>query len=100
MKLGILVTKVRHLGHIVDLTKAAIGKDHEVAIFVMDEGTQLLGDRKFSDLAKLNRVSVSFCEHSAEAHGIDKTKLVEEIESGSQFGNAMMNHNSDRVISL
>jgi predicted peroxiredoxin len=100
VKLGILVTKARHLGHIVGLTEAAIDKGHEVTIFVMDEGTKLLGDRKFSDLAKLNRVSVSFCEHSAEVLGIDKTKLAEEIVSGSQFGNAMMNHNSDRVISL
>jgi len=100
VKLGVLVTKVKHLGHIVGLTKAAIGKGHEVDIFVMDEGTRLLDDREFSELTKLDGVSISFCRHSAEEHGVDTTELLEKIVQGSQLNNAMMNNSSDRVISL
>ncbi|GMQ91819.1 MAG: hypothetical protein BMS9Abin11_1134 [Gammaproteobacteria bacterium] len=100
MKLGILATKVRHLGHIVGLTRAAIDKGHEVDIFAMDEGTRLLEDREFSELIRLDGVSISFCRHSAEEYGIDATELSEKIVRGSQLNNAMMNHSSDRVISL
>ena len=100
MKLGILVNTDRHLEHILGFTKAAVAKNHEVIIFTMDEGTRLLENDSFVALAKLPAVSMSLCEHSAEGYGIDTKDLPKDINCASQFNNAMMNHNADRVIVL
>jgi len=100
MKLGILVNTDKHLEHILGLTKASIEKDHEVIIFVMDEGTRLLENGLFVTLAQLPAVSISLCEHSAKGYGINIENLSKDINRASQFNNAMMNHNADRVIVL
>ncbi len=100
MKLGILVNTDKHLEHILGLTKACIEKDYEVIIFVMDEGTRLLENDLFVALAKLPPVSISLCEHSAKGYEINTEHLSKDVSRGSQFNNAMMNHNADRVIIL
>jgi len=100
MKLGILVNTDKHLEHTLGLTKAAIAKNHEVIIFIMDEGTRLLENDSFVALAKLPAVSISLCEHSAKGYGINTKDLSKDINCASQFNNAMMNHNADRVIVL
>ncbi len=100
MKLGILVNTDRHLEHILGLTKATIGANHEVIIFIMDEGTRLLENDLFVALAKLPAVSITLCEHSAKSCGVNTKDLSKDINCASQFNNAMMNHNADRVIVL
>jgi len=100
MKLGILVNTDKHLEHILGLTKASIAKNHETSIFVMDEGTRLLENDLFVALAKPPSVSITLCEHSAKSYGINTEDLSKDIICASQFNNAMMNHNADRVIVL
>lgn len=100
MKLGILVNTNRHLEHARGLTRAAIAKNHEVIIFIMDEGTRLLGEKSFVELAELPGVSMSLCEHSAKDCGVNTTNLSEDVDCASQLSNAMMNQNADRVIVL
>ena len=100
MKLGILANTNKHLNHIVGITKAACDKGHEVSIFAMDEGTELVGKSDFKDLCKLDNVSISICRHSAEERGVDTSRISNEIICGSQFNNAMMNNESDKVIVL
>ncbi len=100
MKLGILVNTDKHLEHILGITKAAIANGHEVIMFVMDEGTRLLENDSIAALAKLPVVSISLCEHSAKNYGINTNDLSKDISSASQFNNAMMNHDADRVIVL
>lgn len=100
MKLGILVNTDKHLEHVLGLTKASIAKNYEVIIFVMDVGTRLLENDLFIALAKLPAVSISLCEHSAKGYEINTEHLSEDISRVSQFNNAMMNHNADRVIVL
>ncbi|GMR19416.1 MAG: hypothetical protein BMS9Abin36_0011 [Gammaproteobacteria bacterium] len=100
MKLGILVNTDKHLEHILGLTRAAVAKDHEVIMFVMDEGTRLLENDSITALAKLPAVAISLCEHSAKNYGINTKDLSKDISSASQFNNAMMNHDADRVIVL
>lgn len=100
MKLGILVNTDKHLEHTLGLTKAAVAKNHEVIIFVMDEGTRLLKNDLFVALARLPDVSVSLCEHSAKGYGVDTKELSKDVSCASQFNNAMMNHSADRVIVL
>ena len=100
MKLGILVNTDRHLEHILGLTAAATAKNHEVAIFAMDDGIRLLDDKSFANLGGRKGVSLSFCSHSAREQGIETEGRPEGITVGSQLNNAMMAQAVDRMINL
>ncbi len=100
MKLGILVNTEKHLDDIIGITRAALKKGHEVIIFAMDAGTRLLERQEFSDLSREEGVSMSFCDHSAKHVGAKTEGLGSEIVCGSQYNNAQMMHNADRVIVL
>jgi predicted peroxiredoxin len=100
MKLGILVTTDKHLDAILGITKSAVAKGHEVTIFNMDDGTKLLGNPSFQSLCSTQGVSMSFCDHSAKRADVALDGIPKEIVCGSQFDNANMNHDSDKVIVL
>lgn len=100
MKLGIFINTDRHLEHILGLTKAALAKGHEVIMFNMDDGTKLLGTPEMKELCKTKGVSMSFCDHSAKGLGVATEGIPEEIVCGSQYNNAVMNHDADRLIIL
>ena len=100
MKLGILVNTDKHLEDVVGITKAALGKGHEVVIFNMDDGTKLVSTPAFAELCKTKGVSMSFCDHSAKHLGAQTEGLPPEIVCGSQYNNAVMNHDTDKVIIL
>ncbi len=100
MKLGILVNTDKYLGDIVGITKSAVKKGHEVIIFTMDAGTLLLEHPDFSALCEIDGVQMSFCSHNAEKFGAKTEGLSEDITCGSQYNNAQMMHNADRVIVL
>lgn len=100
MKLGILVNTDKNLHHILGITRAAIKKGHEVIIFNMDEGVRLLSDASFGSLCSTPGVSMSFCDHSTHVLNLSKEGIPEEIICGSQYNNAVMNHDADRVIVL
>ncbi|MDX1763059.1 MAG: DsrE family protein [bacterium] len=100
MKLGILVNTNKHVEHVVGITAAARSKGHEVIIFAMDEGTRLLHDPAYVALTELDGVTMSFCKHSADHLKLETNEVPETIASGSQYQNAVMNHESDKVIIL
>ncbi len=100
MKLGILVNTNKQLDDIIGLTEAAASRGHEVIIFAMDEGTRLLEEPLFTGLSAKENVNMGFCDHSALQLGVNKEGLTEEIVVGSQYDNAVMDHESDRVIVL
>lgn len=100
MKLGILVNTDKHLDSILGITKSALAKGHTVAIFSMDAGTRLLGNPSFNALCKTQGVTMSFCDHSAKHINVSTEGLPSDIVCGSQFDNANMNHDSDKVIVL
>ncbi len=100
MKLGILVNTGKHLDAVIGLTRAAAAKGHEVVLFAMDEGTKLLENPAYTALCRLQGVTMSVCDHSAKARGVDTEAMPEEIVCGSQYNNAVMNHEADRVIVL
>lgn len=99
-RLGILVNSAGHLEQVAGLTRAAVAKGQEVAIFAMDEGTRLLGNGVFTSLAELKGVTLSICEHSAKAFGVVPERLPPAIRCGSQLNNASMVHGADRVVVL
>jgi predicted peroxiredoxin len=100
MKLGILVNTDRHSADVIGLTKAALAKGHEVIIFTMDEGARLLATSGFRELCRTAGVMMSFCDYSTKQLGAGPEDLVEEMVRGSQYHNAVMNHEADRVIVL
>lgn len=79
---------------------AAIKANHEVIIFVMDAGTNLLQNQKLTCLSDLQDVSVSFCSHSASELGINAEDIADSVVCGSQLNNALMNNEADKVIVL
>lgn len=100
MKLGMLVNTNKNLDAVVGLTKAALAKGHEVVIFTMDEGTTLFGNPDYTALCGMNGVSMSFCDHSAKGIGAPTQGLSASVVCGSQYNNAAMNHDADKVIVL
>ncbi|MCI0469947.1 MAG: hypothetical protein L0Y62_07810 [Nitrospirae bacterium] len=100
MKLGILVNTDNHLEDILGITNAALIKGHEVIIFCMDDGVKLFGRQEFRVICKLRSVKMSFCDYSIKLLDIKKDEIPPEIVCGSQYDNAFMFHNSDRVIAL
>ena len=100
MKLGILVNTDKHLDAILGITKSAVAKGHEVTIFNMDDGAKLVSDPAFQSLCGTQGVSMSFCDHSAKRAAVATDGIPKDIVCGSQFDNANMNHESDKVIVL
>jgi predicted peroxiredoxin len=100
MKLGIFVNTNRHLKHVVGIVNAALAKGHEVVMFNMDDGTKLLGTPELAALCKTKGVAMSFCDHSAKGLNVVTEGLPPEMVCGSQYNNAVMNHDADRLIVL
>ncbi len=100
MKLGIFVNTDRHAEDVVGLTNAALSKGHEVIIFIMDTGVYLLSNPSLTGLCNLAGVRMAFCDHNAGKLAISKEGIPDKIACGSQFDNATMNHEADRVIVL
>jgi predicted peroxiredoxin len=98
MKLGIHVNSDKHLEDVVGITRAATSKGHEVVIFVMVEGERLLENSSFTELCKVPGVQMSYCDHNAAGMGINKEAIPGEIACGSQYNNAVMVHDADRLL--
>jgi predicted peroxiredoxin len=100
MKLGIFVNTDKNLDAVRGITKAALAKGHTVNLFNMDDGTKLVGSPEFAELCKTPGVSISFCDHSAKHKGVTTEGLPKEVVCGSQYNNAVMLHEADKVIVL
>ena len=100
MKLGILANTDRHSEDLIGLTMAAIARGHEVIIFFMDTGVRLLTNPDVMNLCENSSVNMSFCDYTTQKNGISKEGIGDKIVCGSQYNNATMNHEADRVIVL
>jgi predicted peroxiredoxin len=100
MKLGIFVNTDKNIDAVRGITKAALAKGHTVNLFNMDDGTKLVGSPVFAELCKTPGVSISFCDHSAKHKGVTTEGLPKEVVCGSQYNNAVMLHEADKVIVL
>jgi len=100
MKIGILVNTDKHLEAVAGIARAAVARGHEVTIFNMDAGTRLLSEPAFRVLCSVEGINMSFCDHSAKEDNVPTDDVPEDINAGSQFDNANMNHSCDRVIVL
>ena len=94
--LGIMVTKYENLEHITGVVKSAQAAGHPIMLFLTDEGVRFTRDPKFLELLKVNGIEIAVCEHSCDQIGIhEKT---EGITYGSQYDNAGMMHDSERIL--
>lgn len=100
MKLGILVNTDRHAEDLIGLTNAALQKGHEVMVFFMDAGVRLITDPSVTNLCENSDVEMSYCDYTIEKNGISKEGICDKFICGSQYDNATMNHEADRVIVL
>jgi sulfur relay (sulfurtransferase) complex TusBCD TusD component (DsrE family) len=100
MKLGILVNTDRHAEDLIGLTKAALSKGHHVQAFFMDDGVKLLHNPDVGSLCENPHVDLSYCDYTTQKNGISKEGFHDRIVCGSQFNNATMNNEADRVIVL
>jgi predicted peroxiredoxin len=100
MKLGIFVNTDRHLADLVGIARAAAAKGHEVGIFAMDGGSNLLPNPDFTALCSVKGISMSYCDHSAKGMGIATDGVPKDVVCGSQYNNAVMVSESDRLIVL
>ena len=95
-QLGILVTKHANLAHISGIIRAARSAGHPVRVFLNDEGVRFSLDPGFLALLSLEGVAVAVCDHFREKLGIEQRS--EGITYGSQYDNAVMMHDSERVL--
>ncbi len=91
-KLGILVNTDKYREDVIGVIKAAKAAGHEVTIFMMDDGT-LLGSDIASECG--GDAEMAYCDHSAEPLGI---KEIAGATKGSQYQNAVMMHEADKVV--
>lgn len=90
--LGVLVNSDKYLDQVVGVVQAAKKAGHTVKIFMMDDGV-LLGEELCGIVA--SDAEVAYCDHSAEPKGI---KEITGATSGSQYQNAVMMHDADKVV--
>jgi hypothetical protein len=95
-QLGILITKNEHLEHISGIIKAARRAGHPVQVFLNDEGVRFSRDPGFLEMLALDGVKCAVCDHFREKLGIEQK--TEGITYGSQYDNAVMIHDSVRVL--
>lgn len=100
MKLGILVNTSDYLAEIVGIVQSAAAKGHDVNLFAMDDGARLLEAQTFTALIDLDGVQMSYCDHSAQQLQVHTDGLNPAIIKSSQYSNAEMNHNADKVLVL
>ncbi len=100
MKLGILINSNKHLPVITGIVRAAVARGNKVIIFSMDEGTKLLEEPDYVSLAEIQGISMSYCDHSAIELSVNTDGLSESIGRSSQYSNAAMNHEADKVLVL
>ncbi len=100
MKLGIFISTDRNLQQLVGIVGEAVTRGHKVKVFVMDAGSKLLETDEFRRLCELEGVESAFCDLNAKAYGVDTDKASEFSSRGSQYDNAQMMHDADRVLSI
>lgn len=98
MTLGMLVNTDKHADDIIAITKIAVERGHSVIIFLMDEGCRLATDRRISSLLDMKGVKMSLCDLNRAQMDISKEEIPEGITCGSQYDNAVMNRDADKVI--
>jgi len=95
-QLGILVTNYANREHIIGVVKAARKAGHPVRVFLNDEGVKFTCDPKLLEVLSGEGVETAVCDHMCGVHCI--TEKAGSVTYGSQYDNACMLHDSERVL--
>lgn len=98
VKLGIMATRDSFKKQLIGIVRAASLRGHEVIVFLTDDGVSLCTDSEFQQLISLPGVSMSLCDHSAKLRAVSESSVPAGITAGSQYQNAVMNQDADKVI--
>ncbi|MFW2331521.1 MAG: hypothetical protein ACN4E2_04420 [Nitrospinota bacterium] len=82
---------------VINLTKAALKKRHNVDIFLMADGVTHLADEKFLELAKLGAV-ITVCEHNRIM--LQAPLNLPDVKYQSQYELAQLVATADKVIAF
>jgi hypothetical protein len=95
-KLGILVSRL----HLAAVTGIARQLARDTREHLRDGRRDAAALEPDSPASASRRRELAFCDHSAQHLGTKPEGLPKQISVGSQFDNATMNHEVDRVIVL
>jgi hypothetical protein len=95
VKLGILITDHRYKDFIAPVLKAAIDRGDQVQVFIMDDGCLLADAPDLKEVFSHVRLSAVICDLNRMQRGIEAPL---EVSMGSQYDNAKMMHESDKVL--
>ena len=99
MKLGILLTTPpshQNTPSVIEISKAARKKGHDVGIFMMADGVYNVHYQPLLDLRTEN-VSLCLCAHNAFQRDLKK---VEGLQWGSQYDLSVLISESDRFLTF
>lgn len=98
MKLGLVATDERAGPHLLGLARAAADAGGQCRCFLTDTGVKLLADERLLALMRSGAVRVDACEHAWSALGLGAPP--EGVQLRSQFQNAELAHQCERVVVL
>lgn len=98
MTLGIFITNDKYREDVAGITEAAVRRGHRVILFFMGEGCRLVTDKDIISLKGRNGVTMSLCDYNRKKMGLKDKDIPDGITCGSQYDNAVMNKESDKVI--
>lgn len=99
MKLGILLTtppSYQNTHSVIEISKAARKKGHDVGIFMMSDGVYNIQYQPLMDLGRVG-VDLSLCAHNASQRGLSR---LEGLQWGSQFDLSVLVNESDRFLTF
>jgi len=95
MRFGILIIDAAYRDFILQVLRAAEKRGDQVDIFIMDEGCPITEDPEFKELAEGKDVSTTICDLNRRQRGIEAPL---EVKIGSQFDNARMVHECEKIL--
>ncbi len=98
MDIGIFVTQDKYANKIVDITRSALKRGYQVKVFMTDSGVKLVRNNDFTDLRNNDNISISLCDFSARAMKVEESEIAEGIIMGTQFQNASIHSDCDKIL--
>ena len=98
MQLGIVATRDQFGTHVIGLASAAATRGWSCRCFLTDRGVLLIRSAPLLALARSGQIRIDVCEHSWERYGDGSPPG--GVTMGSQYQNAELAHQCDKVIVL
>ena len=98
VRIGIVASHESSGAHLLGLATAAAARGWPCRCFLTDSGVKLAADARLLELAKSGAIRLDVCEHSW--HHFNEGSAPEGATLGSQFQNAQLVRECDRVVVL